>query len=211
MNRKKRVPGIIICFVRELSLQKRAVSSGEYAGRALPLPPVWAGCQCNKRPCVPLAKRCSTARFAFSITLIKCGLGLGFFVSKLECQSPADVKRPDGQSVGSYASLPVCLFVRLFVHLSVCLLVFQSACAYVGLSIRTSEGLGVRLCLSASVHPAVADHPLVSCGFLQTFSRSFYIDVVRAKIHLPAFFHCLLINAVSIKGKALMVVSSCKM
>ena len=188
---EKRVPGIIICFVRELSLQKRAVSSGEYAGRALPLPPVWPGCQCNKRPCVPLAKRCSTARFAFSITLIKWGLGLGFFVSKLECQSPADVKRPDRGYVWSYDCLPVCLFVRLFVHLSVCLLVFQSVCVYVGLSVRTSESL----CLSASVHPAVADHPLVSCGSLQMFRRSLDIDVVRAKIHLSAFSRCLLINA----------------
>ena len=137
---EKRVPGIMICFVRELSLQKRAVSSGEYAGRALPLPPVWPGCQCNKRPCVPLAKRCSTARFAFSITLIKWGLGLGFFVSKLECQSPADVKRPDRPYDWSYACLPVCLSVCLSVCASVYLPVGLSIC----LCVRWSEHQNIR-------------------------------------------------------------------
>ena len=88
---ENQVPGIIVCFAKELSLQKRAFNSVEYAGRAFRLPSVCAGCQCNKRPCVPLAKRCSTARFALSITRIRCVFGLGFFVSRVGCQSPSQM------------------------------------------------------------------------------------------------------------------------
>ena len=76
-------------FCTEDSFTNLAIISGCEAGTACFDPSTSAGEKCSKRPCVPLAKRWSTAKLLVNIHRMRWGLWSNCFVSKDAWKSPA--------------------------------------------------------------------------------------------------------------------------